>query len=122
LGFTAELDEPLPSAYLYTIGLRAEADRADEARVLRREGELAATGRVGLRLLDGVRQLIARPGPANGWKREVGALATQCEAEALRLQGDRDPNAWAGAVAAWERLAMPYPAAYCRWRQAEVLT
>jgi DNA-binding CsgD family transcriptional regulator/tetratricopeptide (TPR) repeat protein len=121
LGFTAELDEPLASAYLYTIGLRAEADRAEEARVLRREGELAATGRVGLRLFDGIRKMIARPGPANGWKREVGALARQCEAEALRLQGDRDPDAWAGAVAAWERLAMPYPAAYCRWRQAEVL-
>jgi hypothetical protein len=24
-------------------------------------------------------------------------------------------------VAAWEALAMPYPAAYCRWRQAEAL-
>jgi hypothetical protein len=32
---------------------------------------------------------------------------------------DQDPGAWAAAVAAWEGLAMPYAAAYCRWRQAE---
>jgi DNA-binding CsgD family transcriptional regulator len=64
---------------------------------------------------------MARPGPADGWKREVGALATQCEAEAGRLTGDSDPGAWARSVAAWEALAMPYPAAYGRWRQAEAL-
>ena len=62
--------------------------------------------------------IVARPGPADGWKREVGALATQCEAETTRLAGASDPDAWARGVAAWEALAMPYPAAYCRWRLA----
>jgi DNA-binding CsgD family transcriptional regulator len=76
---------------------------------------------VGSELLACVRELVAKPGPANGWKREVGALAVQCEAEAARLQHRRQPGAWAAAVAAWEELSMPYAAAYCRWRQAEAL-
>jgi DNA-binding CsgD family transcriptional regulator len=121
LGFTADLDEPLAAAYLCVTGLRAEADRADEARALRRAGEAEEARRVGSRLLDRSREIIARPGPANGWKREVGALATQCEAEATRVAGASDADAWARAVAAWEALAMPYPAAYCRWRQAAAL-
>jgi DNA-binding CsgD family transcriptional regulator/tetratricopeptide (TPR) repeat protein len=121
LGLIGELDEPVAAAYLYANGLRAEADRAAEARVLRRDGELADAARVGRALLDGARALIRRPGPAGGWKREVGALAAQCEAEAARLAGAHDPDAWAAGVAAWEGLAMPYPAAYCRWRQAEAL-
>jgi DNA-binding CsgD family transcriptional regulator/tetratricopeptide (TPR) repeat protein len=121
LGLIAELDEPVAAAYLHATGLRAEADRAAEARVLRRDAEVAAAARAGQDLLDGARRLIARHGPAGGWKREVGALAAQCEAEAARLAGDHDPDTWAVAVTAWEGLAMPYPAAYCRWRRAEAL-
>jgi tetratricopeptide (TPR) repeat protein len=121
LGLTADLDEPLAAASLCAVGLRAEADRADEARVLRRRQQLEQARRAGSELLDRIRELIAKPGPVDGWKREVGALAAQGEAEATRLRGGQEPDAWAAAVAAWERLGMPYPAAYCRWRQAEAL-
>jgi tetratricopeptide (TPR) repeat protein len=121
LGFTTGLDEALATAYLCATGLRAEADRADEAQVLRREGELKQAQQVGSKLLDCVRELIARTGPVDGWKREVGALAAQCEAEAARLHQEPEPEAWAAAVAAWERLSMPYLTAYCRWRQAAAL-
>ena len=121
LALTADQDEPLAAAYLCATGLRAEADRAEEGRALRRAREVGNARAVGSRLLDCIRGIMARPGPADGWKREVGALATQCEAEAGRLAGDSDPDAWAGSVAAWEALAMPYPAASCRWRQAEAL-
>jgi DNA-binding CsgD family transcriptional regulator len=121
LALTADQDEPLAAAYLCATGLRAEADRAEEGRALRRAREVGDARAVGSRLLDCIRGIMARSGPADGWKREVGALATQCEAEAGRLAGDSDPDAWAGSVAAWEALAMPYPAACCRWRQAEAL-
>jgi hypothetical protein len=83
--------------------------------------QLEQARRAGSELLDRIRELIAKPGPVDGWKREVGALAAQGEAEATRLRGGQEPDAWAAAVAAWERLGMPYPAAYCRWRQAEAL-
>jgi DNA-binding CsgD family transcriptional regulator len=121
LDFTADLDEPLAAAYLCATGLRAEADRAEEARVLRRDRAVGDAQAVGSRLLHCIRGIMARPGPGGGWKREVGALAAQCEAEAGRLTGTSDPDAWARSVAAWEALAMPHAAAYCRWRQAESL-
>ena len=81
LGFTADLDEPLATAYRCATGLRAEAEQAEEARVLRRDRAVDDARAVGSRLLHCIRGIMARPGPAGGWKREVGALAAQCEAE-----------------------------------------
>jgi tetratricopeptide (TPR) repeat protein len=107
LGLTADLDAPLAAASLCAVGLRAEADRADEARILRRRQQLEQARRAGSELLDRIRELIAKPGPVDGWKREVGALAAQGEAEATRLRGGQEPDAWAAAGAAWERLGMP---------------
>jgi DNA-binding CsgD family transcriptional regulator len=122
LGITADQDESLATAYLCAIGLRAEADRADEARARRRPDDRAEALVVGSRLLELVRGVLARPGPADGWKREVGALGAQCEAEAARMHATPDATArWAHAVQVWEALSMPYAAAYCRWRQAEAL-
>jgi DNA-binding NarL/FixJ family response regulator len=43
------------------------------------------------------------------------------EAEVTRAAGRSDPAAWARAVAAWETVGRPYPAAIARWRQAEAL-
>ncbi len=48
------------------------------------------------------------------------ALAAQCGAEESRLHHS-DPGRWAEAVARWEDAGEPYPAAYCRWREAEAL-
>jgi DNA-binding NarL/FixJ family response regulator len=45
----------------------------------------------------------------------------QCRAEQARLHGRPDPAAWAAAAAGWEALAMPYPGACARWREAEAL-
>jgi predicted ATPase/DNA-binding CsgD family transcriptional regulator len=121
LGLTGDLDDPLPIGYLCTVGLRAEANEANKARVMRRKNDVLTAGNVGSRLVDAIRKLLERPGPANGWKREVGALRAQCEAEWMRLQGKADSGAWAEAAGAWDQLNMPYPASYCRWQQAEAL-
>jgi hypothetical protein len=43
------------------------------------------------------------------------------EAELARLEGTSDPELWAAAATAWERLGEPYPTAYARWREAEAL-
>lgn len=63
--------------------------------------------------------MLARPGPENGWKREARVLARQGAAELSRARGTSDSNAWAQATSGWERLSMPYHAAYSRFRRAE---
>ena len=101
---------------LLTLGLRAEADRAELARARRRPAEADAARQVGTALLARLRQLVGRsaaPAP------ETGAHATLGEAEATRLDGHAYPERWAAAAAAWDQLAQPYPAAYARWRQSE---
>jgi DNA-binding NarL/FixJ family response regulator len=121
LTITADQDESLATAYLCAVGLRAEADRSDESRVRRRERDRDDAISVGTGLLERMRAVLARQGPADGWKREVGALGMQSEAEATRLIGASDPALWTVAVDAWQSLSMPYATAYCRWRQAEAL-
>ena len=58
-----------------------------------------------------------RLGPAA----ELRSAAATGVAEGTRLGGTSDPDAWANAVAAWDRTGFPFPAAYCRWRQAEAV-
>jgi DNA-binding CsgD family transcriptional regulator len=102
--------------YLLTLGLRAEADRAEQARARRAPAEAEGARQVGAGLLAGLRRLIDQttaPQP------ETLAHASLGEAEATRLDGHADPDRWAAAAASWEALAQPYPAAYARWRQAE---
>jgi DNA-binding CsgD family transcriptional regulator/tetratricopeptide (TPR) repeat protein len=42
-----------------------------------------------------------------------------CAAELSRIEDRHDPDVWARAAAVWDRRKQPYPAAYCRLRQAE---
>jgi DNA-binding CsgD family transcriptional regulator len=100
---------------LLTLGLRAEADRAEQARARREPAEAETARRVGAALLTRLRQLAAAPKP------ETDAHVQLGEAEATRLDGRSDPGCWAAVAAAWDQLAQPYPAAYARWRQAEAL-
>jgi DNA-binding CsgD family transcriptional regulator/tetratricopeptide (TPR) repeat protein len=104
--------------YLLTLGLRAEADRAEQARARRAPAQAEDARQVGAGLLARLRQLVDQttaPQP------ETLAHATLGEAEATRLDGHANPDRWAAAAASWEALAQPYPAAYARWRQAEAL-
>jgi DNA-binding CsgD family transcriptional regulator len=118
LDWLAGTEEEEYFRYLLTLGLRAEADRAEQARARRLPHEADAARQVGAGLLARLRQLIDQtttPQP------ETLAHATLGEAEATRLDSHSDPERWAAAAASWEALAQPYPAAYARWRQAEAL-
>jgi DNA-binding CsgD family transcriptional regulator len=111
-------EEELYIRALLTLGLRAEADRAEQARARGAPAEAEAARQVGAALLTRLRQLAdqaATPEP------ETIAHATLGEAEATRLQGQPDPDRWAATAAAWEQLDQPYPTAYAHWRQAEAL-
>jgi DNA-binding CsgD family transcriptional regulator/tetratricopeptide (TPR) repeat protein len=95
------------SSWLVLVGLRAADDGAapeiDRWLTVARDAVVYADAR--------------RLGPAA----ELRSAALTAEAEATRLRGPAQPQRWADAVAGWERSGFPWPAAYCRWRQAEAV-
>jgi DNA-binding CsgD family transcriptional regulator len=110
------------AAPLCALGLRAAADRAERARAHRDDREAAEAGRVGAALAAELEARLA-PGAADGAvpTPRTRAQAVLCQAELARLGGGADPEPWAAAAAAWERLGESWPAAYARWREAEAL-
>ena len=56
----------------------------------------------------------------DGGPLEQAYLAT-AEADYCRAQGTDQVEGWREAIAAWEALGRPYPAAMARWREAEAL-
>jgi DNA-binding CsgD family transcriptional regulator len=118
LDLPAGAEEELWFRSLLSIGLRAEADRAEQARARRAPGEAETARQVGAGLLVRLRQLPDQDGVP---LQETAAHLRLGEAEATRLAGESDPECWAAAAAAWDQLAQPYPAAYARWRQAQAL-
>jgi DNA-binding CsgD family transcriptional regulator/tetratricopeptide (TPR) repeat protein len=103
------------AASLYPVGLRAEADAAEQARARNEEDQAADARRVAVELLDGAHSLVTPWGP------EFAAHLATCEAEWTRVVGESDPERWQSAVDAWDKAGQPYPAAYARWRLAEAL-
>jgi DNA-binding CsgD family transcriptional regulator/tetratricopeptide (TPR) repeat protein len=112
LGEAAAPDAALRRAELCTLALRADADRATLDRRAREPRDYAdavlADARTAAAAAASVTPLAA------GWR----ALA---EAEYTRLAGRPAPDAWTAAATTWDRLDVPYRAAYCRRRQAEAL-
>jgi DNA-binding CsgD family transcriptional regulator/tetratricopeptide (TPR) repeat protein len=111
LGF--ETGEPV----LFALGVAAAVDRAELASARRAAAEVEAARRDGDQLLarlDAAEDLPNR-GP------ETAAVRRQCQAERARLHGRPHPAARAAAAAGWETLAIPYPAACARLREAEAL-
>jgi DNA-binding CsgD family transcriptional regulator/tetratricopeptide (TPR) repeat protein len=121
LEVTTDVDAPMARLYALAVGCRCEAEAAEHARLrnVAADEDLARTRiRVFVKQID---EQLARPGPDNGWKREARAIALQGSAEMSRADGTSDADAWTEATRAFERLAMPYPAAYTRSRAAEAL-
>jgi DNA-binding CsgD family transcriptional regulator/tetratricopeptide (TPR) repeat protein len=107
---------------LYALGVRAAADRLAAGRVgdepeppsaLRREG------RRYLSLMAEAHAQIASRWPAHS-SLSVPYLRL-CEAEATRLGGTSDPDAWNAAAGALADLRLRYPFAYARWRQGQAI-
>jgi DNA-binding CsgD family transcriptional regulator/tetratricopeptide (TPR) repeat protein len=112
-------DNPFDAAEICALGLRVEADCAELARAARTAaGVEQARGRA--------EPLIASLRAMTGPAADPGDAWTPCfaglgEAEWSRLQGRPDPQAWQRAAEHWERLVLPYRAAYACFRQAEAL-
>jgi DNA-binding CsgD family transcriptional regulator/tetratricopeptide (TPR) repeat protein len=114
--------DPGYAAPLYALGLRAAADRAELARARRAPDQVLEARRTGDRLAGELRDRLS-PGAAGGTvpTPPTEAQAALGQAELARLDGHSEPDLWAAAATAWERIGVPYPAAYARWRQAEAL-
>jgi DNA-binding CsgD family transcriptional regulator/tetratricopeptide (TPR) repeat protein len=110
------------AAPLYVLGLRAAADRAELARARRADDQVLEARRVGDALAGELRARLS-PEAADGRvpTPRTEAQVALCEAELGRVGGHSDPDRWAAAAKAWERLSEPYPTAYARWREAEAL-
>ncbi len=104
------------------IALRAEADRARDARTRHEPVELAAARDRGagiLRRARDVEAMVARNG--SGRPRRPAALAALCAAEWTRLEGDPDPAAWEAAHDACVEAEQLHLAMYAAYRQAEAV-
>ena len=111
-------DVQFRGARICALALRAETERAQLAAVRRDVTGVDAARRRAERLLDRARRSAADAAAvmpdAAGWL----AIA---EAEHSRVAGRSSPERWQSAIAVWDELERPYPAAYCRWRHAEAL-
>jgi ATP/maltotriose-dependent transcriptional regulator MalT len=105
---------------IYALGLRANADVAELARIRRTPGQEREAIVAGEALLDKVRRrhadVVATRPPFEPMSK---AWLLLCEAEAARLHGQADPSAWLECVRAWEQPLRPYVVAYACWREAE---
>ena len=119
LDITLDLDAPIATGYALAISCRVEADAAHTARLrTEHEQDTLALSRCAAHA-EQIDDLLARPGPRDGWKREIGALAAQCAAELTRARNLASPASWVAATEAWEDLGAPNQMAYTLFRTAE---
>ena len=108
-------------APMLVMGVRAAADlvtggRHQSAGVVESARAQAAAH---LATMRAIRDEIASRCPAH--LRLADPYLALCEAETNRLEGRRDPDAWARAATLFQGLSQPYPAAYARYREGEAL-
>jgi DNA-binding CsgD family transcriptional regulator/tetratricopeptide (TPR) repeat protein len=124
LRFYAERDPQGTLLFLtspwYSLTLRLEAERAEQAVARRVVEEVAEARRRATPVLVELDRLAAAPAPQARYP-FVTAHLQLARAEQSRLEGRSDPQGWRAAAAAWERLEHPFEAAYARFREAEAL-
>jgi DNA-binding CsgD family transcriptional regulator len=119
LGLLDEVDDPELVIELCLAGLAAEAAIAERVGARRAEPARQETAGVATGLLE--RANAAATADSVELVGAVRARLVTAEAEWSRAAGRADPDRWARAVDAWDRLGCPWPAGYARWRQAEAL-
>ena len=117
-------------AELVLLGIRAEADAAEGARLRRAPRDLEEALTIANELLTLSRGLLERTPSPTGQLAEkvyvpfsgpIAAFARSAGAEAARAEGHLDATGWAALVSEWSALGEPYRAAYAGWRTAEAL-
>jgi DNA-binding CsgD family transcriptional regulator len=103
------------TAPLWTLGVRAEADRAARARALGQQEEAEAGAAAARGLLEQFE--VAETDSV----RQVARERKTALAELSRLLGENDPEAWLAAADDWREAPQPYRVAYAEWRAAEAI-
>jgi DNA-binding CsgD family transcriptional regulator len=113
-----ESKDLLYTPVLHGLGVRAEAELAARARSRRHDDDVAAArSRAEALLADLDRTLAA----ADHAPPEALAQRALARAEWGRVAAASRPELWHKAIAAWDALAQPHPAAYARLRAAEAM-
>jgi DNA-binding CsgD family transcriptional regulator/tetratricopeptide (TPR) repeat protein len=106
-------------AWLLTLGMRACADLAEQARA-RRDEPAAAQARVAAaELVSLADQLSGAAITSHPSMATIPAERATWDAERSRVAGASDPEAWHAAADVWQDLGCPHRAAYAWWRQAQ---
>jgi DNA-binding CsgD family transcriptional regulator/tetratricopeptide (TPR) repeat protein len=111
---------PDVSSPWYSLALRLEADRAEQAAARQAPGEVAEAQRRATLVLAAMDRLSTTRAPQARYPPVVAHLQA-AQAERSRLEGRSDPDRWRRTAVAWEQLEHPFDAAYARFRQAEAL-
>jgi DNA-binding CsgD family transcriptional regulator len=106
---------------LCALGLRIEADEAERRRARRAALPLDDVLSTGGQLRDRARTVWHDMGGRQRSFPEAALEAATAEAEYARLGGGGSAASWHQVAEGWDRLARPYPSAYARWREAELL-
>ena len=103
---------------LAAVGVQAAAERRQLASIARDVAAVDAARDLARRLLTEARRCAEEVAAVNP---DAAAWRAVAEAEHSRVEDRPSPERWQDAATAWDELERPYPAAYCRWRQAEAL-
>ncbi len=112
LGAVADTENVLVRLRLYSVGLRAAADRA--ARAAKEGAQTSDAAALGTELIAAAEQQAA----TSAENLEVQILLQLCQAEYHRVLGDDSVPMWDDVAKTWGEIGRPYPTAYARWRQA----
>lgn len=107
---------------LYALGVRAAADSLVARRTKKEDRVADAIRDEGNRYLALMAEAHAQI--ATRWPSLVGLAVPYlrlCEAEATRLGGRPEPDAWNAAADALAGLGLRYPGAYARWREGQAI-
>jgi DNA-binding CsgD family transcriptional regulator/tetratricopeptide (TPR) repeat protein len=122
LRWYAEVDPggaiPLVLIPSYTLLLRLEADRAEQAAARRAPEEVAEARRRAAAAVAELHRLALDP---NATYPNVAGRLLLAQAELSRLEGNSNPERWQAATAAWNRLERPFDEAYAGYRHTEAL-
>ncbi|GIJ60284.1 helix-turn-helix transcriptional regulator [Virgisporangium aurantiacum] len=106
---------------LFAHGARAAADLAETARARRDDEAERSALDAADRLVAAQERMPGRPLRDHPFLATVPGDRADWYAELTRVRGVPDPDAWAEAAEAWERLGRPHRRAYALWRQAQAL-
>ncbi len=115
------IDDDLIVFEMHSLGLRAVADDLESARARQRRTDLDKVQRLAGGMLSEVEDMLAAR-EARGFTQTpiMAAYVALCRAEASRVT-EPDADLWRTAATLCDASQEAFPAAYCRWREAEIL-